>query len=96
MNLESVCEGLRTCVFNCWVCLHLLGVSSTVGRKSRITSHVSPAACCAQVIKILLLQRVTLKDHPELVLLLEGDEALAALLKLPKEEILVRCVGRLC
>jgi hypothetical protein len=46
-----------------------------------------------QVIKILLLQRVSLKHHPELAVLLQGDEDLSALLKLPREDILVRWVN---
>ena len=55
--------------------------------------HVYAHAQTIQVIKILLLQRVSLKDHPELALLLQGEEELAALLKLPREEILVRWVN---
>eukprot|EP00960_Hanusia_phi_P042822 755726-Hanusia_phi.AAC.1 len=46
-----------------------------------------------QIIKILLLKRVSLKEHPELVLLLKPGEDLATLLKLPKEELLVRWVN---
>jgi hypothetical protein len=41
----------------------------------------------------MLLQRVSLKHHPQLVLLLEGDEELPALLKLPREQLLVRWVN---
>ena len=46
-----------------------------------------------QVIKIMLLQRVSLKHHPELAVLLQGDEELSMLLKMPREELLVRWVN---
>ncbi|EKX35364.1 hypothetical protein GUITHDRAFT_146564 [Guillardia theta CCMP2712] len=38
-------------------------------------------------------KQVPLKEHPELVLLLKPGEDLATLLKLPKEELLVRWVN---
>jgi plastin-1 len=43
-----------------------------------------------QIIKIQLLSSISLKNFPELVLLLEEGEDLDALLKLPPEEILLR------
>ena len=43
-----------------------------------------------QIIKIQLLSQISLKNYPELVLLLEPDEDMASLLKLPPEDILLR------
>src|SRR5690606_21016777 len=43
-----------------------------------------------QIIKIQLLSQISLKNYPELVLLLEADENLESLLKLPPEDILLR------
>ena len=46
-----------------------------------------------QIIRIQLLSHVSLKEHPELVVLLNDGETLAAFLKLPPEQILVRWVN---
>lgn len=46
-----------------------------------------------QIIKIQLLSQISLKEHPELVLLLEAGEDLPAFMKLPPEEILMRWVN---
>jgi len=46
-----------------------------------------------QIIKVFLFRRVTLKDHPALVVLLKEGEELADLLKLSKEQILMRWVN---
>ena len=43
-----------------------------------------------QAIRLLLTQKISLKEHPGLVALLEGDETLQQLLALPPERILVR------
>jgi hypothetical protein len=43
-----------------------------------------------QIIKIQLLSSISLKNFPELVLLLQEGEDLDLLLKLPPEEILLR------
>lgn len=46
-----------------------------------------------QIIKIGLLQDINLKNHPELVRLLQDGETLQDLLKLPPEQILIRWVN---
>lgn len=46
-----------------------------------------------QVIKIQLLSHISLKDFPELVLLLEEGEELSSFMKLPAEQILLRWVN---
>jgi len=46
-----------------------------------------------QIIKIQLLSQISLKEHPELVLLLQEGEDLASFMKLPPEEILMRWVN---
>jgi len=46
-----------------------------------------------QIIRLLLTKKVTLKQHPELARLLEGEEALRELLALEPEKILVRWVN---
>jgi len=46
-----------------------------------------------QIIRIQLLSHVSLKEHPELVVLLNEGETLAAFLKLPPEMILLRWVN---
>jgi len=46
-----------------------------------------------QIIRIQLLSHVSLKEHPELVVLLNDGETLAAFLKLPPETILMRWVN---
>lgn len=46
-----------------------------------------------QIIRIQLLSHVSLKEHPELVVLLNEGETLAAFLKLPPEQILIRWVN---
>lgn len=46
-----------------------------------------------QIIRIQLLSHVSLKEHPELVVLLNEGETLAAFLKLPPETILLRWVN---
>lgn len=46
-----------------------------------------------QIIKIQLMSQISLKEHPELVLLLEPGEDLAAFMKLPPEDILIRWVN---
>lgn len=43
-----------------------------------------------QVIKQVLMKDITLKNHPELVRLLKEGESIGDLLKLPKEDILLR------
>jgi plastin-1 len=43
-----------------------------------------------QIIKIQLTCQISLKNYPELILLLEPDEELASLLRLPPEDILLR------
>lgn len=43
-----------------------------------------------QIIKIQLLSQISLKNYPELVLLLQEGEDMAALMKLPPEDILLR------
>jgi plastin-1 len=46
-----------------------------------------------QIIKIGLLQDINLKQHPELVRLLEEGEELSDLLKLPADQLLIRWVN---
>ena len=46
-----------------------------------------------QIIRIQLLSQITLKNHPELVVLLEENETLATFMKLPPETILLRWVN---
>ena len=46
-----------------------------------------------QIIKIQLLSQISLKEHPELVLLLNEGEELPAFMKLPPEDILMRWVN---
>lgn len=46
-----------------------------------------------QIIKIQLLSKISLKNHPEIVLLLEPGEELLAFMKLPPEDILMRWVN---
>ena len=46
-----------------------------------------------QIIKIQLTSQISLKEHPELVLLLDDGEDMAAFLKLPPEAILLRWVN---
>jgi len=46
-----------------------------------------------QIVKIQLLNSINLKNHPELVRLLEQGEELADLLKLPPEQLLLRWVN---
>ena len=46
-----------------------------------------------QIIRLLLTAKISLKDHPEMARLLEGDETLAQLLALPPEKILVRWIN---
>ena len=46
-----------------------------------------------QIIKIQLLSQISLKNFPELVLLLQEGEDMAKLMKLPPEEILLRWVN---
>lgn len=43
-----------------------------------------------QIIRIQILSSINLKNHPELVRLLEDGEELADLLKLPPDQILLR------
>ncbi len=43
-----------------------------------------------QIIKIQLMSQISLKNFPELILLLGADEDMASLLKLPPEDILLR------
>lgn len=43
-----------------------------------------------QLVKIHLLNSINLKNHPELIRLLEDDETLADLLKLPPDQLLLR------
>jgi len=43
-----------------------------------------------QLVKIHLLNSINLKNHPELIALLEDGETLADLLKLPPEQLLLR------
>jgi hypothetical protein len=43
-----------------------------------------------QIIKIQLLSQISLKNFPELVVLLQEGEDMASLLKLPPEDILLR------
>jgi plastin-1 len=46
-----------------------------------------------QIIKIQLLSHISLKEHPEMVVLLEEGEELASFIKLPPEQILLRWVN---
>eukprot|EP01035_Chromulina_nebulosa_P021439 gene21439-27770_t len=46
-----------------------------------------------QIIRIQLFHSITLKNHPELVVLLEENETLASFIKLPPEMILLRWVN---
>ncbi len=46
-----------------------------------------------QIIKIQLMSTISLKSHPELVVLLEGDETVASFMKLNPEVILLRWVN---
>eukprot|EP00010_Vexillifera_abyssalis_P002920 CAMPEP_0201551642 /NCGR_PEP_ID=MMETSP0173_2-20130828/8489_1 /ASSEMBLY_ACC=CAM_ASM_000268 /TAXON_ID=218659 /ORGANISM="Vexillifera sp., Strain DIVA3 564/2" /LENGTH=536 /DNA_ID=CAMNT_0047961949 /DNA_START=10 /DNA_END=1620 /DNA_ORIENTATION=+ len=48
---------------------------------------------CWQIIKIGLFAKINLVNHPELYRLLEGDETVQDLLKLPVEDILIRWVN---
>jgi len=43
-----------------------------------------------QLVKVHLLNSINLKNHPELVRLLEEGETLADLLKLPPDQLLIR------
>jgi len=45
---------------------------------------------CRQIVKIQLLSQINLKEHPELVRLLEPGEELSDLLKLPPDQLLLR------
>jgi hypothetical protein len=47
-----------------------------------------------QLVKIHLLNSINLKNHPELVRLLEAGEELADLLKLPPDQLLLRWYAR--
>ncbi|KAK7242518.1 vacuolar protein sorting-associated protein [Aureococcus anophagefferens] len=46
-----------------------------------------------QIIRLLLTAKISLKEHPEMARLLEGDETLTQLLALPPEKILVRWIN---
>jgi len=46
-----------------------------------------------QIIKIQLMSTISLKSHPELVVLLEGDETIASFMKLNPEVILLRWIN---
>lgn len=46
-----------------------------------------------QIIRLQLMSQISLKEHPELVLLLKEGEDLASFMKLPPEEILLRWVN---
>uniref|UniRef100_A0A7S2S2Z4 Calmodulin n=1 Tax=Rhizochromulina marina TaxID=1034831 RepID=A0A7S2S2Z4_9STRA len=48
---------------------------------------------CWQIIKAHLLNSISIKDHPELFRLLEEDETLESLQKLPPEQILLRWIN---
>ena len=46
-----------------------------------------------QIIRLLLTAKISLKEHPEMARLLEGDETLTQLLALPPEKILARWIN---
>jgi len=71
-----------------------IGVKVTnVGATDLINGEKAPCIVLGifwQLVKLHLLNSINLKNHPELIALLEDGETLADLLKLPPEQLLIR------
>ena len=71
-----------------------LGVKVTnIGASELIEGEANPTIVLGlawQLVKLHLLNNINLKNHPELVRLLEQNEELSDLLKLPPEQLLLR------
>ena len=71
-----------------------IGVKVTnIGASELINGAQNPTIVLGlvwQLVKIHLLNNINLKNHPELVRLLESNEELSDLLKLPPEQLLLR------
>ena len=85
-------HALAHCPLLLPVCLCRFKVTN-IGASELINGAQNPTIVLGlvwQLVKIHLLNNINLKNHPELVRLLEANEELSDLLKLPPEQLLLR------
>jgi plastin-1 len=88
LNVFQITENLNLAIntskaLGCTV----VGINSTTIIEQK---HTLILGLLWQIIKQVLMKDITLKNHPELVRLLKEGESIGELLKLPKEDILLR------